>query len=130
MFGGDDETGNPAALNTGTDSSLSSFGGPAGSAAQEAVDVEDPKKARPKRPKFDDTKLVKPEGLPGLAKMFAAGPKPRGRGHEAADAAQIMRTYQAWAERLAPWMAFEDFISRCEKQRNKQTVPRGLTYIF
>jgi hypothetical protein len=124
----DDNTdGGPAALHSGS-APLSSFSGAAAGAKPAAAGGDTDKgdktpvaKVQRKRPKVDESSLVKPGR--GLQQLVASMPRVfKGRGHEAADAAKMMRGYQAWAASLAPFMAFEDLTSRCDKLKGKAVV--------
>jgi len=126
-FHGEGQDGGPSTLNSGN-APLDSFGGADGGATPSVTgndqdkDGETPVAKQPrKRPKIDESSLVKPER--GLQQLVAKMPRKfKGRGHEAADAAELMRGYKSWAATLAPFMAFEDLTSRCDKLKSKVIV--------
>ena len=73
------------------------------------------KKARKPQPKLDETRLLGPAGIPKLRRLARARPRFRGKGHEFADVAALLHTYQLWLDDLYPRAKFRDALAMVEK---------------
>lgn len=85
-------------------------------------EINPEEKKRKIRPKFDENSLVRPNGITALKDRLSSQVKFSGHGNEAMYVQQLIRQYQAWSHNLAPWLAFEDTINRCQKLRGKKAV--------
>ncbi|KAJ1445630.1 replication fork protection component Swi3-domain-containing protein [Pelagophyceae sp. CCMP2097] len=122
LFSTEDVEEAPSRLDASDDEEGASSVLPKGSALPSALKDGATVKARVPRPKFTENHLMKDTGLDWLREHMPKVVRPRGAGHEAADAARLIEHYEGWAERMFPKLPFNEMLGRIEKLGSKALV--------